>query len=127
MTDACLTHNRLWPQSLIDLLSEQEGLVNQLVDLARRQAGLIAEGRTDHLLGLLADRQRLIDQFTSSQELLTELTQGLEQRLQSVASLERDSIRRLINTIGERLAEVMKCDEQDQATLQAGRDAVKQE
>jgi hypothetical protein len=127
MTEVGVTNNRIWPESLIDLLGEQHGIVDQLSELARRQASLIMEGRTDHLLGLLADRQQLIDRFTASQGLLAELTEGLEQRLQSVNSIQRDQIKSLIGAIGERLGEIMKRDEQDEATLRAGRDTVKQE
>ena len=116
-----------WPQSLIDLLEQQHALVDQLDQLAKRQAEFIERCATDQLMDLLGRRQNLIDQFTSSQGELARLTQGLDDRLQQATAAQRDRIKGLIADIGERLAGVMQRDEQDQASLRSSRDAIKQE
>jgi hypothetical protein len=116
-----------WSQSLLEILQRQHAMVDDLVALANSQAALIAEGRTDRLLDLLAKRQLIIDEFTASQSRLGEMTRGLEDRLRDVAAGDRDLIRSLINGIGERLAQVMQRDERDQASLRSGREQIKRE
>jgi len=127
MSETNTTTTRPWPQSLLDLLERQQGLVNQLVGLAESQAGLIVDRRTDRLLDLLSRRQTLIDAFTAGQHELTELTRGLNERLRTVSSAQRDRIKCLIDEIGHRLSLVMRRDEQDQGLLRTSRDEIKQE
>ena len=118
---------RPWPQSLLDLLERQQHIVDQLVTLAESQADLITDRRTDRLLDLLSRRQALIDAFTASQHELTELTQGLNERLRGVSTVQRDRIKSLIDDIGHRLSLVMRRDELDQGLLRTSRDEIKQE
>jgi hypothetical protein len=116
-----------WPQPLIDVLVRQRILVDELSGLAQRQAALIADGRAEHLMELLGRRQTVIDQFTASQSLMADLTRDLDARLRTVTSQQRDLIRSLIASIGDRLADIMKRDEHDQAALRSGRDQVRRE
>jgi len=123
---ATITHEP-WSRSLLELLERQHVDVKELATLAESQSALFAVSHTDRLLDLLARRQTLIDEFTASQSRLAELTGGLDQKLDSVDPINRDRIKALIAQIGERLAEVMQRDEQDQASLKASRQHVKQE
>jgi hypothetical protein len=116
-----------WLHSLMTLLQQQRAMVDELVTLGQSQAALIAEGRTDRLLDLLAKRQALIDGFTTSQSCLAELSGGLDERMDAAAPHERDRIKMLINEIGERLSQVMKRDEEDQKLLRSSRDQVVRE
>jgi SMC interacting uncharacterized protein involved in chromosome segregation len=116
-----------WPQSLIDVLEGQRALVDELSKLASDQAALIADGRTEQLMELLGRRQGVIDKFTASQSHIGDLTRDLDARLQSVNVQQRELIKSLIDGIGERLAEVMKRDEHDQASLRSGRDQVQRD
>ncbi|MHC5023169.1 MAG: flagellar export chaperone FlgN [Planctomycetota bacterium] len=116
-----------WDDQLIALLERQQQLVVRLGQLADQQGSLIEARRTDALLGLLAERQRIIDQFTASQEELSGLTVDLNARLEQTARSRADRIRALLDEIGHCLASVMQRDEQDQQTLHTGRAAVRQE
>ena len=127
MSTLNITQSSNWLHALLTLLESQRGIVNELVSLAQAQASLIAEGRTDRLLDLLAKRQAIIDGFTTSQSRLAELTGGMDQRMEGTAPHDRDRIRSLINEIGERLSQVMKRDEEDQKLLRSSRDQVVQE
>jgi len=118
---------RPWQQELLDLLQRQQQMADQLVQLAQSQASLIADSHTDGLLELLTRRQAIIDDFTSSQSQLTELTRGLDQRLELVPPADRDRIKSLIGEIGQRLALILDRDEQDQASLRTHRSQIKQE
>jgi len=119
--------NERWPQSLIDLLERQHALVQNLDTLAGQQAEFIQQSATDQLMVLLAKRQSIIDQFTSSQAELAGLTQGMDDRLLQATNDQRDRIKALIAEIGDRLAGVMQRDEVDQASLRTNRDSIKQE
>lgn len=116
-----------WPQPLLELLARQQGMVDQLVELAQSQARLIAANHTDQLLAVLSRRQALIDEFTASQSDLNRLTQGLDARRETISTEQRDQIKSLIGTIGQRLAQVMRHDEQDQAALKTNRQQIKHE
>ena len=116
-----------WPQSLIDVLECQRALVDELSKLATDQAALIADGRTEQLMELLGRRQGVIDRFTASQSNIGELTRDLDARFQSDNVQQPDLIRSLIDGIGQQLAEVMKRDEHDQASLRSGRDQVRRD
>lgn len=127
MTDLETTINHPWPASLIELLERQHGLVTKLMELAGYQGQLIADGKTDPLLGLLSKRQKLIDEFTSMQGDLSEMTDGLEDRLSTLPLPTRDRIRSLIDEIGEGLNQVMATDQEDQKSLKSARDGISQE
>lgn len=127
MTESPPNSNSAWPQSLIDLLEQQQTLVDQLVPLAVQQADLIASGETDALLGLLGRRQQLIDELTGSQQHLGEFTGDLDQRLTILPHEQAERIRGLIDHIGECLSDVMDHDEEDQKALESGRRTLKKE
>lgn len=118
---------KTWPQALLELLERQRGLVGQLAQLADAQGRLIAECQTDQLLDLLAQRQAIIDAFTSSQSEMTELTSDMSARMNSATPAQRQRIQSLIGEIGEKLSQVMQRDEQDQNALRGDRDRVRQE
>jgi hypothetical protein len=127
MTESPRNPNSAWPQSLIDLLEQQQALVDQLVPLAQRQADLIATGQTDALLSLLGRRQQVIDRLTGSQRELGALTGDLDQRLAILPHEQAEYIRGMIDHIGQSLSDVMERDEQDQKALESGRGALKKE
>ncbi len=113
-----------WPQSLIDVLDRQHALVASLASLSEEQASLIADGRSDRLLELLARRQSIIDEFTVCQTQMTVLSHELDRRMHEVSPSHRSRIGELVGSIGERLRSVMDRDQKDQASLQRGRSSV---
>ena len=106
---------------LIKLLERQQALVEQLGGLADRQRGLIEAADTDGLLAVLAQRQKIMDQFTVGQDSLARLTEAARREAASDAAMQR-RIGQLIEDITSRLAEVMRLDESDRDLLAAGRD-----
>jgi len=121
------TASSSWPADLLGLLNRQQVMVGSLSELAERQAGLIAAARTDELLEVLARRQEIINEFAASQAQLAQLTQGLHERLDQVEPGQRAEIQDRLNGIGDCLASVMRRDEDDQACLKAGREAIRTE
>lgn len=116
-----------WEQKICAVLGEQAQLVGRLVELARDQGELIRERRTDDLLTLLADRQRIIDRFGALQPDLNELTADLDARLAGVAPSAASRIRTLLGEIEDALGTVLTRDAADEADLRAGRDAIRRE
>jgi excinuclease UvrABC nuclease subunit len=121
------TTTRDWAGALIELLQRQEAVVEELAALARQQAELIRQSRTDALLGLLTRRQELIERFAGAQDELARLTADLERRLETVTGAQRDRIQTLLSDISGRLAQVMERDEEDQQVLEAARTRTRDE
>ena len=127
MVEISLPNQDAWPGSLLRLLERQQCMVEELVQLAHSQASLIAEQRTEGLLDVLARRQALIDEFTAAQAGVSQMTHRLDQRLNDATPEQRFQIKSLIGIIGEKLALVMKTDENDQGALRNARDGVRKE
>ncbi len=116
-----------WSSNLIDLLTRQQDIVTRLGSLAAHQKGLIEESKAEPLLGLLGQRQKLIDEFTSQQADLADLTADLDTRLATIETPHRDEIRSLISEIETGLDHVMKQDARDQRALEEARDRIRRE
>lgn len=111
------------PDMLVKLLERQQALVEQLGGLSERQASLIEAGESDALVSLLAQRQKIMDQFIASQDSLTSLSDACR-RDGAVADGTRNRIGALIADISERLGDIMSRDEQDRRQLESNRHQV---
>lgn len=116
-----------WPSELIELLRQQRTLVNELVARATQQESMIKEGRTEALIGLLSQRQELIDSFTSTQEDFASLLTNLNEKLDGATSDQKAQIKNLVNEIGDSLGVVMRRDEEDRGRLEVSCQRVQQE
>ncbi len=104
---------------LLSLLEAQRGLVNRLADLAEGQGALIASSQADALLGLLQQRQGLVDQFTENQRQLGPMTERFRSGGSETHSIQRDRIRELLEEISGRIHEVLDRDQQDQESMKS--------
>ncbi len=127
MSESQHEQTQTWPGSLIELLLRQEKVVGKLLGLAKYQGQLIESKSTDPLLGLLSQRQKLIDEFTLMQGDLTRLTVGREEQLRDLDSQTRERIQSLIDEIGITLNRVMSKDDEDRKTLEGIRGQVQEE
>ena len=125
--DNTMTTTGEWSTALIELLERQDELVTRLGALADQQAELVQSRRTDALLALLAERQRIIEAFTRAQDELGAMSEDIETRLESVDDERRTRVQTLIADIGDRLAQVMQRDERDQAVLATVRGDIRSE
>jgi phage shock protein A len=116
-----------WADDLMQMLDQQWALVEQLESLAKRQGELIRDRKTDALLGLLGERQQIIDQFLIMQNRLGDLMENLDERLEHLKEQQRTRIRSRIDQISVSLDAVMQHDERDRSALQANRDETKGE
>ncbi|MHC4128419.1 MAG: hypothetical protein ACYTE6_08340 [Planctomycetota bacterium] len=111
---------------LIRMLERQRELVVQLDRIAEGQMALIDSGESDALLGLLGDRQEIMDELAAGQDGLTGLSEDLRAR-DDVGEGQRTRITRLVDEIGDRLSQLVNRDEQDRARLRTNRDRAAEE
>jgi flagellar biosynthesis/type III secretory pathway chaperone len=116
-----------WPDTLLNLLDRQQSLTQRLSSLADAQTALISSRQTDALLGLLGQRQQIVDELVASQDELAGLMVDLNDRLAAAPAATRDRIRAQVAVISQALETVSRRDEHDQRVLQAGCEQVKVE
>jgi hypothetical protein len=101
------------------LLTEQRDLYRQLARLADQQRGLITGDAPERLLGVLAERQRLIDRLTATGcELKPHQLnwRQIREHLPAPLAHEIDGLVAEVNTL---LSDILKKDEADTALLSA--------
>ncbi len=99
--------------SLIERLERQARLAQALTDVARRQAALIEQCEGDALLGLLNQRDELIDAIDRGHSDIAACSIAIEEKLSAASPEARDQIASLIQTVQSRLAEVLQVDAMD--------------
>lgn len=117
----------VWAQDLLGVLHRQNAMLDDLLSHARQQATLIAQGRIDELLGLLARRQQIVEAFGENQQRLGDLTGDLASQLAQIDPEQRKTIKSLITSVGEGLASVLEIDEHDQSEMEGGMSQVRDE
>lgn len=129
MTEANLnsTESGATVDTLVALLARQQSIVAKLDELGAGQASLIEHGRSDALLGLLQQRQNLIDQFAAAQREFQNGRTLLDGELQRADASTRENIRRLVDEISRGIEAVLQRDEKDQRSLQERRGQVRSE
>ena len=83
------------------LLERQRSLFTQLDALSARQNGLIVAEDTDRLLGVLAERQRLVDQIAATSTELEPLRGRWESLLVELTPVQRDRVRACVSAVSE--------------------------
>jgi hypothetical protein len=111
---------------LIRLLERQRELVVQLDRLAEGQMALIDAGESDALLGLLGNRQEIMDELAAGQDGLAGVSEVLRGH-DDISEVDRHRITRLVDEIGARLSRISSRDEQDRARLRTNRDRTAEE
>jgi hypothetical protein len=113
--------------TLLELLSRQKSIVARLGAMGENQSSLIQHGRGDALLGLLQQRQELIDQFAAAQRQFHQCQEHLSDSLDRADDPTRSRIRSLVAEISSGIEAVMARDATDQQSLQERRSRVSQE
>ncbi|XAL99020.1 flagellar export chaperone FlgN [Phycisphaeraceae bacterium D3-23] len=112
------------PEQLMQLLSRQRDLYQNLKALSDDQGRLIAEGETEQLLSLLARRQGLVEQ-------LGECSLEISPHRAAIASLASDSdaavsrqVRTLVDDVRELLESIIQQDDAGRREMEAARDEI---
>ncbi|MEX0744253.1 MAG: flagellar export chaperone FlgN [Phycisphaeraceae bacterium] len=124
MTQPSPIENDMSVAPLVEKLTQQRDRYEQLKQLASRQAALIEQGETEQLLGVLAQRQQLVDELG---RLSTEIAPYRERWGELSAALseaDRQRVNGLIESVERLLEQIIEQDDRDRQQLQAARDQV---
>jgi hypothetical protein len=119
-----MQHTPATTEQLVRLLEDQLQLVEQLAKLATRQGDLIAAGRSEPLLALLADRQEVMDELAAGQENLGELCRAPAAD-DDLTESDRQRVRGLIDAITDSLNGILRSDEADREAMGVVRDRIR--
>ncbi|MEX0655183.1 MAG: flagellar export chaperone FlgN [Phycisphaeraceae bacterium] len=109
---------------LVAKLTRQRDCYQQLKQLADRQATLIAEGETEQLLGVLAQRQQLVDELGRLSDDITPYRERWAQLSTSLGEDDRQRVNGLIEEVEALLEAIIAQDDRDRQQLQTAREQV---
>lgn len=119
-----MQHTPPTTEQLVRLLEGQLRLVERLAKLATRQGALIADGRSEPLLALLADRQEVMDELAAGEEDLAELCRAAAAD-GDLAESDRQRVRGLVDALTDSLNGILRSDEADREAMAAVRDRLR--
>lgn len=117
------TDPEVWAPRLARLLDDAIALYERLDELARRQADLIESGDHDALLGVLGERQGLVDRITAHAGDLDPFTSQWSTLEPTLPQQHRETLRPRLERLGELMRKIVERDEADHHRLAAMRDA----
>lgn len=118
------TESSTQAEAMLGLLVRQHELYRELRRLAHAQRDLIAAEDPSALLNLLSQRQRLIDQLATINAQL-EPARADWKRIESLLTGEqRATAQRIVEEVGQMLAEILQADELDSKTLSARKEMI---
>jgi DNA-directed RNA polymerase subunit F len=116
-----------WSDEVLAALRERLANVERLHQLSSRQGEMIAAKRTDALLGVLSQRQALIDRILSTQDRFHAMAIEVTARISELAPDRRAEIRSILDTTESRLVEILERDKSDEDVIRARRSEIKDE
>lgn len=114
-------------RDLVGLLDEHKRLYQALDQLGESQSSLIETDDTDALLGILADRQAVIERLDHGNRRLAPARQDWDRLSPDIGPDERDHIRLLLNEVTELATRVAARDDRDRKLLESRRDEITDE
>lgn len=109
---------------MLELLRRQTSLFGKLAVLSDKQRSLVADGDTDPLLKLLAQRQKLTVELAALGAEMKPLTTAWPQLRGVLPAQDREEADKLIVEVNDRLASLLERDEQDARMLKMRKDRV---
>lgn len=110
--------------SVESLLTRQQELFDRLDTLSRRQAGLIQSDETDRLLGLLNERQDIIERIALTNTELEPYRGRWDAFLKELTEASRDRVKVRLEAVAQLAGTIALRDEADRRELQSRRDAM---
>lgn len=106
---------------LVRLMEQQVGLLEQIESLSGGQRELIAAGKSDDLLRVIAQRQVLVDQVAELTEQITPLRELWNTTSGQVDAQLRQQVEQVVGRITGAIDNISKNDEADRAALEQQR------
>lgn len=110
---------------LIALVHEQLGLYERLEALSVRQHTLVESEDTDALLGVLTERQRLIEYISEVSSRMTPFRARWDDHVNQLADAEREELRKGLDTLSAMMSSIAARDEDDRRRMEDRRERVK--
>lgn len=128
-TNAATTVDPSCPRAarLRAVLDDRATLLAALEAVSERQDELVRRRETESLLGLLVERQRLVDRFVAGHGELLELATILSEETLAIDRAEADALRRDIDAIVGGIARVSERDAATQELLRSAREETRDE
>jgi len=114
-------------QALIALLRRQRDAYEQLRGLSGQQGPLIDEGSAEALLGVLSQRQRLVDTLAGLNRGIEPYRMQWSQFLEGLVEDDREQIGGLVRDVEGLLSGIIEQDERDRRRLEASKQVVGKE
>lgn len=111
-------------EEVFAMLQQQRDLYRELKSQSERQDALIANGETDQLLSLLAQRQKLIDGLGQVSSSLAPYRSRIAAIADQAAGDLGEQMRGMVEEVRVLLESIIACDEKGKADLEAARDKV---
>ena len=106
-------------EELVQLLSEQKNLYQQLHNLACQQTVLVDGKDPEMLLKVLAARQRLINRLTVIDQKLKPMRQNWDEIFRSLREEEQQQVQQLVDSVKQILGDILQRDQRDTEKLNA--------
>jgi len=113
-----------WRTRLERIIEEQRGLYERLDALSVRQSSLIREENTDALLGVLGERQAVIDRLSALAEEFEPFKRQWRELMAQLDESSRDAFNRRIDALAERVSAIAQRDERDREALDERRSRI---
>jgi hypothetical protein len=110
------------PRDAIGLLTEQRDLCRQLQHFAERQTSLITGDNPELLLGILADRQQILDRLDDVARRLRPYQKNWPQYRPKLNTVDGAMADRLIGEVNTLLSAILEKDDADARLLAARKD-----
>lgn len=112
---------------LIALLTQQRDLYRSLDALSGKQQDIIAQGQAEQLLGVLSERQVIVDQLTQINQELAPLRSRMTEIADASPEEQRQTLRSLVDQVQDMLQSIIARDDEDRQKLEASKAKVGQE
>ncbi|MEM9083098.1 MAG: flagellar protein FlgN [Planctomycetota bacterium] len=117
----------VWLPRLRAVLEEQIGHYRELDALGEKQSGLIETGDAEGLIGVLAQRQMVIDRIAGLNGDLVPFQRGWDVLSTMISDEQRSEMRGKLDELAALVKRIGERDEADKQSLERKRDAVKRE
>jgi flagellar biosynthesis/type III secretory pathway chaperone len=116
--------SQLDPARLIDLLSQQRDLYQNLRELSEKQRAMIAGDRPELLLTILRDRQDLVTSLARLNEALGPYRRNWDAMYAALPDAQREQAAAILHEINDLLRTILRTDQEDGALLSARKQSV---
>lgn len=112
---------------LIETLTRQRDLYRALDGLSTKQQTLIADGHPEQILGVLSERQAIVDQLGELSRELAPLRPRITEIAEAAPDAKRTTLRSLVDEVQTLLQTIIERDDADHQRLETSKNKVGQQ